>query len=73
MGLNLSQILDNCWKRQRIVPKVVKCQVTAFGTGIVVTQGNPASPIIFNIVVDGAVWAVLEYICIPQEAQQGMG
>ena len=34
MGTNLSQILDNYWKRQRIVPKVGKCLGTAFGTGI---------------------------------------
>ena len=36
------------------------------------TQGDPASPIIFNIVVDAMVWAVLEEVCIPQEAHHGM-
>ena len=42
-------------------------------TGVVVTQGDPASPIIFNIVVDAVVRAVLEEVCIPQESQHGMG
>ena len=28
---------------------------------------------IFNIVVDAVVRAVLEVVCIPQEAQHGMG
>ena len=36
------------------------------------TQGNTASPIIFNIVVDAVVRAVLEEVCSPQEAQHGM-
>ena len=35
-------------------------------------QGDPASPIIFNIVVDVVVRAVLEELCILQEAHHGM-
>ena len=35
-------------------------------------QGCPASPIIFNIVVDAVVQKVLEEVCIPQEVQRGM-
>ena len=38
-----------------------------------VTQCDPVSPIIFNIVVDAVVQAVLDVVCIPQEAQHGMG
>ena len=37
------------------------------------THGDPASPIIFNIVVDAVVQAVLEEVCSPREAQHGMG
>ena len=37
------------------------------------TQGDPASPIIFNLVVDMVLQAVLEEVCSPQEAQHGMG
>ena len=36
------------------------------------TQGNPASPMIFNIVVDAVVQAVLEVICRSHESQHGM-
>ena len=28
---------------------------------------------IFNIAVDAMVWALLEEVCSPQEAQHGMG
>ena len=65
MGTNLTRILKNYWQRQRIVPKAVKCLGTEFSTGREVTQGNPASPMIFNIIVDAVVQALLEVVCIP--------
>ena len=37
------------------------------------TQGDPASPMIFNIVVDAVVQVVLEEVCSLQEAQHIMG
>ena len=37
-----------------------------------ITQGKSASPMIFNIVVDAVVRAVLVEVCGPQEAQHGM-
>ena len=37
------------------------------------TQGNPVSPTIFNIVVDAVVTAVLLEVCGPQEAHQWFG
>ena len=40
--------------------------------GRVVTQGDPAFPIIFNIMVDTLVLAVLGVIFRPQEAQHGL-
>ena len=36
-------------------------------------QGDPASPMIFNIVVDVMVREVLDVVCGPQEAQHGLG
>ena len=36
------------------------------------TQGNSASPTIFNIVVDMVVRAVLDVVCGPQESQHGL-
>ena len=72
LGLNLARLLKNYWKLQSIVPKSVKCIWTAFGTGIGVTQVDPTSPMIFNIVVDAVLQAVREVVCCPQEAQHGM-
>ena len=46
---------------------------TTLGTGKGVAQGDPASPIIFNIVVDAVVRATLELFCVPKEAWHGMG
>ena len=45
----------------------------AFVTGIGAIQGDPTSSMIFNIVVDVVVTAVLEVVCGPQEARHGMG
>ena len=73
MGPNIAQILENYWKRQRIVTKVGKYLGTEIGTGRGVTQGEPTSPMIFNIVVDVVVHVVLEEVCSPQQAQHGMG
>ena len=50
-----------------------KCLGTEFGKGREVTQGSPASFMIFNIVVDGVMLRVLEVVCSPQEAQHIMG
>ena len=55
-----------------IVPKAGKCLGAAFGTGREVTQGDPAYPIIFNIVVNEVVQVLLEVVCRPQEIQHGM-
>ena len=63
LGTNLSGLIDNYWKRQKIIPKVLKCMETEFGTGKGVTQGDPASPMIFNIVVDAVVRKVLGIVC----------
>ena len=43
-----------------------------FVTGRGVSQGKPASPMIFNIMVDVVVRAVLMLVCGPQEAQHRM-
>ena len=38
-----------------------------------VTQWGPVSPTIFNTVVDTVVWAMLQEVCGPQEAQHALG
>ena len=49
------------------VPKASRFLGMALGTRIGVTQGNPASPMIFNIVVDTVLRTVLEGVCGTQE------
>ena len=44
-----------------------------FGTEREVTQGEPVSQNIFNIVVDAVVRVVLPEVCSSQEAQHGLG
>ena len=37
------------------------------------TQGDPVSPTIFNIMVNALVRSTLLEVCVPQEAYHGMG
>ena len=62
-------LLKSYWGRQRIVAKTGTFLWKDFWTGRGVTQGNPASPMIFNIVMDAVVWAVLDVVCQHQDAQ----
>ena len=56
-----------------IVPNTSKFLGKEFRTGKDLTQGDTASPMIFNIVVDVVVRAVLDVVCGPHEAQHGLG
>ena len=73
MGPNLSRLLSHYWGRQQIVPKAGWFLGKSFDTGYGLTQGDPAPPMIFNIVVDVVVRSVLEDVCGPQESQFGLG
>ena len=73
MGTNLARLLENYWKQQRIVPKAGKCLGTVFDTGRGVTQIYPTSSIIFNILVDAVVLAVMEVVCSMHGSQNGLG
>ena len=68
MGLNLARLLKSYWDHHRIFPNMGKFLRKDFRTGRGVTQGDPVSPMIFNIVVDAVVRAVLDVVCEPQEA-----
>ena len=73
MGTKLARIIGHYWEKQRIVHMAGKFLGRSFGTGRGVTQGDPASPMIFNIVVYAVVQAVLTEICGPQEDHHGLG
>ena len=73
MGTNLAWLLEKYWKLQRIVPKACKSLGVDLGTGRGVTHGDPASPMIFNVMVDVVVRAVIEEVFSLQEEQHGMG
>ena len=71
--MNLALLLDNYWKRQKILPKVGKSMGTEFGTERRVTQVDLAPPMTSSIVMDVVVRRVLEKVCSLQEAQNGKG
>ena len=70
---NMACLLKSYWERQRIVPKTGKFLGKEFRTGKELTQGDPAYPMIFSIVVDVVVQAVLGVVSGPHEAQRGLG
>ena len=69
----MDRLISDRWDNQQFVPKARGFIGKEFVKGIGIIQGNPASTMIFNIVVDAVVRAVLEVVCGPQEAQHGMG
>ena len=73
MDQNMARLISHHWNNQHFVPKASRFLLKAFNTGRGVTQGDLESPMIFNIVVYAVVRAVLEVVCGPQEAQNGMG
>ena len=73
LGPNLTRLLNSYRKWQWIVPKAGKGLGSEFGTERGLTQGEPTPPMIFNIVVDAVVRAVLNLVYSPQEAHHGTG
>ena len=80
MVLNLVCLLKSYWGRQRIVAKTDKFLRKNVWTGrgvelvvkfpaSVIHSMDAASPMIFNIVVDAVVRAVLDVVCQHQEYQ----
>ena len=69
----MARLIVHHWYNLVLVPKLKRFLGTLFGTGRGVTQVDPSSPMIFNIVVEVVVRAMLEVVCGPQEARHGMG
>ena len=64
----LGRLLQWYLEYQSVVPKSVRYYGRPFKMGIVVTQGVPVSPTLFNIVFDSVVKVVPLEVCFPQEA-----
>ena len=73
MGPNLARLLNSYWDQQRVLPKTGKFLGKEFCTGRGLTQGDLASTMIFDMVVDSVVWGVLDVVYGSQEAQHGLG
>ena len=73
MGQRIAHLIAHHWENLMFILKAKRFLGTPFSTGRGFMQGYPASPIIFNIVVDVVVRAVLEVVCGPQESWHGMG
>ena len=63
MGQIMARLIAHHWDNLMFIPKVDRSLGTPFGTGRGVTQGDPASPMIFNIVVEAVARAELEVVC----------
>ena len=73
MGQNTARIIAHHWYSLLFVPKASRFLGMVLGPVGGVTQGYPAPPMIFNIVLDVVVRAVLELVCGTQEARHRMG
>ena len=73
LGPNLKRLLHRFWDDQEVVLKVGRLYGRPFRMERGVTQGEPVSPTVFNIVVEAVVRAVLMEVCRPQEAKHGLG
>ena len=65
MGKIIARLMAHHWGNLMFVTKVKRVPRTPFGTERGVTQGGPASSMIFNIVVDEVIRATLEVVCAP--------
>ena len=70
---NSRRLLINYWRRLTMVARAGGYYRTAFGGERGVTQGDPLSPTIFNVVVDVIVWHWVNGAMEETEARGEMG
>ena len=73
MGKNTARLIAHYWDNIIFVLEGKRFLGMPFCTGIGFMQGYPASPMIFNIMVEAVVRPTLEVVCGPQEVWYGMG
>ena len=61
----IQRLLHRYWYIQKVVPKAGNCFGHPFNAERVVTQGDPVSPTISNIVVDAVVSSVHLEVYVP--------
>ena len=71
IGPNLQRLLQRYWCDKVVVPKARKFSGRPFSIYRGVKQGEPASLMIFNILVNAVVREVLLEVCGHQEAHHG--
>ena len=69
LGPKLQRLLQRYWDGQKVVQKIIIFLARPLKLESGVTQGNPVSLTIFNIVVNAVVREVLLEVCGPQEAE----
>ena len=65
----IRRLQQRYWSDQAVVPKLGWYYRQPFNTGIVVTQGGPVSPSVFNILVNVVIRVVMLELFSPQEDQ----
>ena len=73
MGQRMARLFAHHWENLTFVPKLKRFLGMPLGTGRGVTQGDHASPMILNIVMDAVARTTLELVCAPQEAPHRTG
>ena len=73
LGNNINMLIQWYWVKQKVVPKSSKLFEGPLQTERGVTEGDPVSVRIFNIVADSVVRSVILEVYGPQEAHNGFG
>ena len=73
VGTQSRRLLQSYWRRLTMVVRASGYYGTAFKGGRGVTQGNPLSPTIFNVVMDVIVRHWVTGVIVYAEAQGGLG